>query len=247
MPEVTFLMNFMQALGIIYIIAIILTIKKYKVLLLENYASNISLSNYKWLVQLATIIITLTLITLAKDILKVTKHTEIANTLTIIMLIGGLGFIFWIVLNALYFPDLFRGIDTKLQPVETLIARIKNTDAIYLNAGQEEKIKTLKAYMDQEEPYLEPSLTVQGLANQMKIPVRDLSILINHHLNQHFFDFVNEYRINKSMKLLKDPAKIKFTILEILYEVGFNSKSSFNTAFKKYTGYTPTEYRNNSL
>ena len=45
------------------------------------------------------------------------------------------------------------------------------------------------------------------------------------------------------MHLLKDPSKTKFTVLEILYEVGFNSKSSFNTAFKKQTGLTPTQYR----
>jgi len=68
--------------------------------------------------------------------------------------------------------------------------------------------------------------------------------LINHHMDQHFFDFVNEYRIQKAMNILKDKSKKELTILEILYEVGFNSKSSFNTSFKKYTRLTPTEYRN---
>lgn len=101
--------------------------------------------------------------------------------------------------------------------------------------------------MIEQEPYLEPSLTIQELANQIEMPVRDLSLLINHHLNQHFFDFVNEYRIQRAMKILKDPTKKELTILEILYEVGFNSKSSFNTAFKKYTNLTPTKYRNNAL
>ena len=65
----------------------------------------------------------------------------------------------------------------------------------------------------------------------------------NHNLNQHFFDFVNEYRIKKAMEILADASKNHLTVLEILYEVGFNSKSSFNTAFKKYTKQTPTEYR----
>lgn len=73
-------------------------------------------------------------------------------------------------------------------------------------------------------------------------------IRIIAHLNKHFFDFVNEYRIEKAKELLTHPERKEYTVLEILYEVGFNSKSSFNTAFKKRTGLTPTEYRRkNSL
>jgi YesN/AraC family two-component response regulator len=98
--------------------------------------------------------------------------------------------------------------------------------------------------MTEKEPFLDPSLTIQELSNQINIPVRDLSILINHHMDQHFFDFVNEYRIQKAMNILKDQSKSQLTVLEILYEVGFNSKSSFNTSFKKYTSLTPTAYRN---
>lgn len=73
--------------------------------------------------------------------------------------------------------------------------------------------------------------------------MRELSLLINHHLDQHYFDFVNEYRIHHSMRILKDPAQRDRTVLDILYAVGFNSKSSFNTSFKKLTGQTPTQYR----
>jgi YesN/AraC family two-component response regulator len=101
--------------------------------------------------------------------------------------------------------------------------------------------------MTEAEPYLDPSLTIQELANRINMPVRDLSVLINHHMNQHFFDFVNEFRIQKAMEILKNQSKNHLTILEILYEVGFNSKSSFNTSFKKYTTLTPTDYRNSSF
>ena len=76
---------------------------------------------------------------------------------------------------------------------------------------------------------------------------KDLSLLINHDLNQHFFDFVNGFRIKKAMEMLSDPDKKEFTVLEILYDIRLNSKSSFNTAFKKQTGYTPTEYRKATL
>lgn len=105
------------------------------------------------------------------------------------------------------------------------------------------QIESIKSYMIKEEPFLDTSLTVKSLSERIDIPHRELSILINQELGQHFFDFINEYRIKKAMSILKDPSKKKHTVLEILYEVGFNSKSSFNTAFKKHTGTTPTAYR----
>ncbi len=104
-------------------------------------------------------------------------------------------------------------------------------------------VQTLRRHMETAKPYLNASLTIYQLARELSMSVQELSTLINHSLHQHFFDFVNEYRIKKATELLKDPEKQKLTILEILYEVGFNSKSSFNTVFKKFTGSTPTEYR----
>jgi AraC-like DNA-binding protein len=86
-------------------------------------------------------------------------------------------------------------------------------------------------------------LNLERLANQLQMPEKELSILINHYLGKHFFDFVNTYRINEAKSILADPEFEDKTILEILYQVGFNSKSSFYTAFKKATGNTPTQYR----
>ena len=63
-------------------------------------------------------------------------------------------------------------------------------------------------------------------------------------MGQHFYDLINRYRIEEAARLLTDPEDEKITILEVLYQVGFNSKSSFNTLFKKYMGMTPTEFRN---
>ena len=101
--------------------------------------------------------------------------------------------------------------------------------------------------MLENEPFLDPSLTIYDLSKQIGMSTKDLSLLINHELNQHFFDFVNGFRIRKAMEILQDPSKKDLTVLEILYDVGFNSKSSFNTAFKKYTQLTPTQYRKKHL
>ena len=101
--------------------------------------------------------------------------------------------------------------------------------------------------MENKKPYLDFELTLQKLCVQIERPEKELSILINHHMGKHFFDFINEYRIEHAKMILSNPDKKHQTILEILYQVGFNSKSSFYTAFKKITGKTPILYRKEVL
>ncbi|MBB6501139.1 helix-turn-helix domain-containing protein [Pedobacter cryoconitis] len=228
-----------------YIIAIFIVLKRYKKIYLENYTDTTTIT-YKWLFQLTVIITIVHSIVALKDLLVFTEDSTIFNRAQIIVGINAVFILCWFVLKALYNPDLFRGIDSKLKPVETLIAKNASTSLPLKEVHivkNNEQIQKLRDYMFNYKPYLEPALTVQDLANQMEMPVRDLSIMINHDLGQHFFDFVNEYRIEKAMEILRDPSQKEFTILEILYKTGFNSKSSFNTSFKKHTNLTPTEYR----
>ena len=101
--------------------------------------------------------------------------------------------------------------------------------------------------MSNEKPYLTSTLTLKELAERLDLNPRILSRVINERKNQNFFDFINGYRIDDAKMILSNPAKRKMTILEVLYGVGFNSKSVFNTTFKKNTGVTPTEYRKRYL
>jgi AraC-like DNA-binding protein len=77
----------------------------------------------------------------------------------------------------------------------------------------------------------------------MNIHANYLSRIINERRNQSFNDFVNQYRIEEACRRLTDPGWKNMTILQIAYETGFYSKSVFNTAFKKFTGQTPSQYR----
>ena len=166
-------------------------------------------------------------------------YPNISDGLKIGLLVFELFIIFWYLYKALNNPNLFRNIDSKLKLVSDIISEEKKIEPETLN----QDLLKLKKYMVDEKPFLDPALTIQDISNSLDIPVRELSVLINHQLGQHFYDFVNTYRIEKTMEILKDSSKSKVTVLEILYEVGFNSKSSFNTAFKKHTGNTPTAYR----
>ncbi|GAA4886973.1 hypothetical protein GCM10023311_08260 [Flaviramulus aquimarinus] len=226
-----------KVIEVVYIIAEIYYLFRYRKLLLENYTNKEAFYNYYWVKQLIIFILIGQLLTFIKGFIRDSGDfdLEFVNIFRIVLLAFGLFFSFWLVFKALLSPKLFRGIAVNLQ-----LSKEMTTDDETKHGNQ---IKLIKNYMDEEEPFLNPSLTVKSLSEQINIPHRELSVLINQELGQHFFDFVNGYRIQKAMAILKDNSKIKFTILEILYEVGFNSKSSFNTAFKKHTGQTPTAYR----
>ncbi|MEO1546357.1 MAG: AraC family transcriptional regulator [Bacteroidota bacterium] len=106
------------------------------------------------------------------------------------------------------------------------------------------QLEKLRAYMSQKKPYLDDTLTLQKLSQQTDIPKKQLSFLLNRIMGKHFFEFVNAYRIEEATNLLSNQ---KLNIKQIMYAVGFNSKSSFNTAFKKHADCTPTAYRTTNL
>lgn len=230
---------------IIYIVAVFMILKKAKKLYLENYAGT-SVNSYNWLFQFTIVLTILYLIALFKNIFKFSDYPNISEWIKIGLLFFQLLIICWYLFKALNYPNLFRNIDSKLKLISDIILEDEEENSIHTAANkkdEEDELVKLKEYMVKEQPFLNPSITIQNISDEIEIPVRNLSLLINHKLGQHFFDFINSYRIENAKTILKDTTKNKVTILEILYEVGFNSKSSFNTAFKKHTGLTPTSYR----
>ncbi|MGB6152325.1 MAG: helix-turn-helix domain-containing protein, partial [Pricia sp.] len=224
-----------------YIIAEVYYLLRYRKLLLENYTGKAYFQNYYWLRQLIFFILIGQVLTLIKGYIRDSSAPEFTDDYRILLLAYGLFFSIWLVWKAMHSPKLFRGIAVDLK----LSKELMQEDDRHAAPSKEtqDQITELKNYMSKEKPFLNAGLTVQKLANETGLPSKELSVLINQHLNQHFFDFVNGYRIENAMRILCDPAKKDLTVLEILYEVGFNSKSSFNTAFRKHTGTTPTAYR----
>jgi AraC-like DNA-binding protein len=97
--------------------------------------------------------------------------------------------------------------------------------------------------MDAKKPHLEPELTLMELASRLSVTPHNLSQVFNCEINKSFFDFVNEYRVQEAKRLLSAPDYGHFSIFGIALDAGFNSKSAFYTAFGKYAGTTPSEFR----
>ena len=229
----------------VYFIASFLVIRKSRTVYLENYTNpNISVINA--LHKITIIYYFLHFLVLLRWL--VTFTIGAGEVRAWIVTLDGFSFLFctcWYLYIALNNPEFFRGVNSQLKPITDIVPKQKSSAVI--DDEKNIQIEFLKDFMISKEPYLDSSLTIQDLAEQVKMPVKDLSTLINLYMDKHFFDFVNEYRIEKAMQVLRDSSQKELTVLEILYQVGFNSKSSFSTSFKKHTGKTPTEFRKSSF
>ena len=104
-------------------------------------------------------------------------------------------------------------------------------------------LKRLLDLMEKEKPYLNGELSINDLTQRLNIPRHYLTQILNENLGKNFYTFVNEYRVKEVIRMMQDPAYDHYTLLALGFEAGFNSKSSFNTIFKNFTGMTPSEYR----
>lgn len=101
---------------------------------------------------------------------------------------------------------------------------------------------TLLKFMEQEQPWLDPEITLGKLSSMLEVRPEFLSEVINREMNRNFFDFINHYRIEEFKAQVMRTDKRHFSILGLAYECGFNSKASFYRAFGKFEGLSPTQY-----
>lgn len=120
-----------------------------------------------------------------------------------------------------------------------------------------EKIKAFKTGNDNldkfrnfimvEKNFLNSNLSLDVVADHLKLNKSYLSRIVNSELGENFTDYVNRLRVEEAKKYLEDPDFSNYTLHAIGLEVGFNSKSAFNSAFKKFTSQTPNEYKKKNL
>jgi AraC-like DNA-binding protein len=108
-------------------------------------------------------------------------------------------------------------------------------------------LKKLEDLMMIEKPFLDPQFSLPVLARRLGISTHHLSQILNEEIGQNFFDFLASYRIEEAKKILSDEEYSYIKIEEIAQMVGYNSKSAFNTAFKKIAGSTPSEFKKSNV
>ncbi|MCR9066037.1 MAG: helix-turn-helix domain-containing protein [Cytophagales bacterium] len=106
-----------------------------------------------------------------------------------------------------------------------------------------EALEKLRSYMNAEKPFLDPSLSLRSLAAQIEIHPNQLSWILNEQEGKNFNEYINRQRIEHFKKLVLDKSNAHISIIGLAYESGFNSKTVFNTTFKKLEGVTPSQYQ----
>tara|TARA_R110002012_G_scaffold68422_1_gene177741 strand:- start:2016 stop:3161 length:1146 start_codon:yes stop_codon:yes gene_type:complete len=152
--------------------------------------------------------------------------------------------LFFLFVNAVVFkglqqPEIFAGLEQK--------DTAKYTSST-LSSEEKQALKDkLIQLVENEKLYLDPEISLEQLCAKLEVAPKKLSQVLNEQLGQSYYDFINSYRINEAMTILSNSPDSKLTVLEVLYKVGFNSKSSFNTIFKEKTGTTPSAFRKEAL
>ena len=121
--------------------------------------------------------------------------------------------------------------------------KVRASDSSEIGLPTQELKLRVSEYMDQEKPYLNPDFNMQQFAAGIEIPTKQLSAILNQGFGVNFFTFVNQYRVEEVISRMKDPKNDHLTLLGIAYDCGFNSKTTFNTVFRKLTGQTPSKFK----
>ena len=207
---------------------------KYRQIIKDNY-SQIDQINLDWLSVSIRTFGLVAFISLIQSFIALAENTTVFMVTLVLLLIFIFYFVNKVILKALRQPEIFAGI------AQNETSRYRGSN---LTPGQiEEYKKQLLALLHTEKPFLNPHLSLADLSEKLSVSTKHLSQVINQSFNKNFFDFINTYRIQEVQQILKESEDDKLTVLEAMYEAGFNSKSSFNTAFKKETGQTPSEFR----
>lgn len=224
-----------------YLILCILVIRNYRNEIKE-YFSFVDKINLTWLLYVVGGFFLMWFIDLVNLTLSEfgVNNLSLMNNLTFISIFINFVFAILIFYKALQQPQFLFNISEEV--------KIRKYESSNLSREEKEKfLKMIDDYFGREKPFLKPSLTIRDISNATNIPSKYISQVINESLNKNFYDFINSYRVKEAInQLLVNGGKVK-TILEILYDSGFNSKSAFNTAFKKHTGFTPTEFRHQNI
>jgi AraC-like DNA-binding protein len=207
---------------------------KYRKIIKDNY-SQIDQINLDWLSVSINTFGLVTFISLIQSFIALAENRSVFMVTLVLLLIFIFYFVNKVILKALRQPEIFAGI-------------AQNETNKYLGSNLtpsqiEEYKKQLLALLNTEKPFLNPQVGLADLSEKLSVSTKHLSQVINQSFNKSFFDFINTYRIQEVQQILKESKDDKMTVLEAMYEAGFNSKSSFNTAFKKETGQTPTQFR----
>lgn len=229
--------HFIKVMPFFYALAAVNRVRLYRISLRNQY-SNFSLTEPGWLT-------TLSLGFLFTWSFSILVHV-IANTVAIATprvsdVIGiAENYVIFILINALFINSVVH--THKLLTTKPETTKDKTDEKITDLA-----IQKVQEGMEIQKLFLKQNLNIDEFSKRINLPVKEVSAVINKHYGTNFFEFMNSYRVEEAKRLLSDSQNADMTVMDVLLQAGFNSKSAFHRFFSRLVGMSPTEYRKQSL
>lgn len=248
LPILSFFTILIPIQGCTYMLLSFFKLKELKNKIKQNYSfiDNFTFNQINNLIYGNMIIWFLVIVSyLVERFIPIEFEANVIIYIPIAILIFNLG---W---KSLHSPELDL-LDSKKDNKDEENFKSSKKDTSYKKSGLSETdakyyLVNLITYMKEKKPFCDSNLKLTDLAFSIGITSHNLSEILNTHLNQTFYDFVNSYRVNEVKELIEFDSKKNLSLISIAFEAGFSSKSSFNTTFKKFEGVTPSEYRKDVL
>jgi AraC-like DNA-binding protein len=138
-------------------------------------------------------------------------------------------------------PELF----SESEDIVNLVTMNKPSSSKAITDQNIEDFEILSKFIESEKPFLKNDLKMQDLVDATGITYKRISEVFNKNFNKTFYEVMNEYRLQEAKILIDKGFHREYTISHLAEKAGFNSKTTFNRIFKKYTDQTPSDYIKN--
>ena len=258
--------------AIVYFLEIILMIYAYRILnnhnkSITNYYSDLENKTLTWIKSIFALNILIHSLNISTFIIDISHLEVIELSIDTAALVLASFMIFWLTYNGFSQSEIFQkhlflvpehSLSLESLHVGDYNKNAFNDDILIPNVTKRQtdelepiisetdiqQFNEIKSQIQKQELFTNPKLNLRTLALGLKVKEKELSRLINECGRVNFFQFINEYRIEKFKHLVQSSKFHQFSILGLATEAGFSSKSTFYTAFKKLEGMTPKQYEN---
>ncbi len=218
-----------------YLVASFFQITHYHRRIRDNFSS-LSKMRMDWLLFMLIFIAIIFVVSVTYTFLPATGLRELSIATFVLPFFVILIFTNSVVWKSMKQPGIFVGLDYNSERQKYAGSTLTENEKSALKAKMIHLLEVDKIY-------LLPDLTIDELGGKLETSPKKVSQVINESFGQTFFDLINTYRIEEAKRIMKTSKDPKLTVLEVMYQSGFNSKSSFNSIFRKKAGVTPTEYK----
>lgn len=229
-----------KSIVVIYGALCLYQVLKYRKLIRHNYSDTESI-DLTWLMLLTGGFFFTWLWIFVTHLIGYAHYYDLGGTMGVIG-----NYFTCILINVLVFYSLFN-----IRNIEGIESTQADTSPIaddsIKDAIKPEQIERLRHAMEVEKLFLNSRLTLEEFAKRVQLSTRVVSTIINRHFEQNFHEFVNKERVEEAKRILCAADTEQQNVMDIATAVGFNSKPAFNRFFKKFTGLTPTQYREQHL